>query len=142
MRVDGVRPIGLDVAHTGRLLQRAFDETLTSAGGSLPTWLILMTLKRGDHPRQSDIAAAIGIEGATLTHHLHRMERDGLVSRYREPTNRRNQVVTLTPKGRRLFEKLLATVIAFDERLRQGLTTREVTKLGELLGRLRTNISD
>ena len=80
--MDG-EPVGLAVARTGRLINRAFDEALSGAGGSVPVWLIVTALKRGEHSTQRDIASSIGIEDATLTHHLHRMERAGLVSRHR-----------------------------------------------------------
>ena len=88
-------------------LSRAFDDALTAAGGSLPTWLVVTALKRGDHTMQRDIAATVGIEGATLTHHLNRMEPDGLVERHRDPANRRNQIVALTPAGDAMFGDLL-----------------------------------
>lgn len=139
MAPDSSSPIGLEVARTGRVLHRAFNEALEATGGSLPMWLIVTTLKRADHPKQRDIAAAVGLEGATLTHHLNRMERDGLVSRHREPGNRRNQVVALTPEGEQLFERMLSTVIAFDRRLRRGLTETELDGLADLLDRLRAN---
>jgi MarR family transcriptional regulator, transcriptional regulator for hemolysin len=134
-------PIGLDVTKTGRVLNRAFDEELVSAGGSLPVWLIVTALKRADHPRQRDIAAAVGIEDATLTHHLNRMERDGLVTRQRTPENRRTQLVSLTDAGEALFSRLLATVVAFDRRLRDGFTETELDVLRSMLGRLRANVS-
>ena len=134
-------PIGLEVARTGRLLNRAFDDALVAVGGSLPMWLIAMTLKNADHARQRDIASAIGLEDATLTHHLHRMEQAGLVARHREPTNRRNQVVVLTASGHALFERMLATVLAFDEQLRRGLTRKELDQVRGLLDRLRTNVT-
>ena len=134
-------PIGLDVSRTGRLLQRAFDAELVAAGGSLPTWLIVMALKRSDGAMQRALAAAVGIDDATLTHHLRHMERDGLVARERDPADRRTQRVMLTPAGHALFRDLLATVVAFDERLRAGLSEREVATLRRLLGRLRANVA-
>lgn len=134
-------PIGLDVNRTGRLLSKAFDDALARAGGSLPSWLVLTALKQGDHAMQRDIAAAVGIEGATLTHHLNRMERDGLISRRRTPENRRNQVVTLTEAGEALFAQLLGTVVAFDRQLREGLGDAELDVLREFLGRLRQNVA-
>jgi MarR family transcriptional regulator, transcriptional regulator for hemolysin len=138
MRGDG-EPIGLEVARTGRVLSRAFDAALAAAGGSLPVWLVLTTVKRSEHTRQRDIAGAIGLEDATLTHHLHRMERDGLVSRHRDPGNRRNQVVALTADGEALFQRLLAEVIEFDRRLRRGLRVADLDQLQTLLERLRAN---
>jgi MarR family transcriptional regulator for hemolysin len=134
-------PIGLDVSRTGRLLSRAFDDELTAAGGSLPVWLVVMALKRGDHTMQRDIAAAIGIDGATLTHHLNRMEDARLVRRRRLPGNRRSQVVELTEEGEQLFATLLTTVVAFDRRLCDGLDERELATLRSLLERLRINVA-
>src|SRR3954447_27049553 len=104
-------PIGLDVTRTGRILSRVFNDELTAAGGSLPSWLVVMALTRDDHTMQRDIAAAIGIEGATLTHHLNRMETAGLVTRRRTPENRRSQVVELTKEGHALFANLLDAVV-------------------------------
>jgi MarR family transcriptional regulator for hemolysin len=141
MRRDG-DPIGLDVTRTGRLLSRAFDDALVAVGGSLPVWLVMTTVKGTEHTRQRDIAGAIGLEDATLTHHLHRMERDGLISRHRDPANRRNQVVALTTDGEALFQRMVATVITFDGRLRRGLRASELTQLRTFLERLRTNVAD
>jgi MarR family transcriptional regulator for hemolysin len=90
---------------------------------------------------QRDIANAIGIEGATLTHHLGRMESAGLVVRRRLPGNRRSQVVELTEEVERLFSSLLSTVVAFDQRLCDGLDEGELDTLRDLLGRLRANIT-
>lgn len=134
-------PIGLDVSSTGRLLSRAFNDALVAAGGSLPQWLVVTALKRGDHTMQRDIAAAIGIEGATLTHHLNRMEAEGLVRRARVASDRRNQVVALTPAGEELFRTLLAAVVAFDAQLRAGFSDRELSTMRRMLARLRANAS-
>ena len=129
------------MAATGRTLNRAFDDALGAVGGSLPVWLVLTTVKRAEHSRQRDIAGAMGLDDATLTHHLNRMERDGLVSRHRDPANRRNQVVALTADGEAQFQRMLATVIEFDARLRRGLRAAEVDQLRTLLIRLRANVA-
>ena len=134
-------PIGLELTRTARLLSRTFDDSLAAAGGSLPTWLIVTALKRNVHAMQREIAAAVGIEDATLTHHLNRMERAGLISRHRPPDNRRNQVVTLTPAGEALFIELLGTVRSFDEQLRDGFSDDEVDVLRGILARMRANVS-
>jgi MarR family transcriptional regulator for hemolysin len=133
-------PIGLDVTSTGRVLSRAFNDALVGAGGSLPQWLVLMALKRGDHAMQRDIATAIGIEGATLTHHLNRMEADGLVRRERVADNRRSQLVALTRAGENLFATLLAAVVAFDAQLCEGFSDRELATMRKLLAKLRSNV--
>jgi MarR family transcriptional regulator for hemolysin len=135
-------PIGLDVSRTGRLLSRAFNDALVAAGGSLPQWLVLTALKQGDHTMQRDVADAIGIEGATLTHHLNRMEDDGYVRRERASGDRRSQIVTLTPAGEQQFAALRREVIAFDQNLCAGFSERDLATVRKLLARLRANIAE
>ena len=135
-------PIGLHVARVAKSLNRAFEAALADAGGSLPAWLILLSLKSGRWGTQRELAEAIGIRGATLTHHLDGLERDGLVSRRRDPANRRVQVVELTAAGDRLFERLRHAAVEFDARLREGLDDRELERLRDLLGRLGANVDD
>jgi len=82
----------------------------------------------------------VGIEDATLTHHLGRMEVDGLVRRHRASDDRRNQVVELTADGEALFARLLGVVSGFDRRLRVGFDADELAALRASLARLRDNV--
>lgn len=134
-------PIGLQLAKTAREVGRAFDAALARAGGSLPTWLILISIKSRRHGAQREIAQAVGIEGATLTHHLNRMERDGFVTRTRDPENRRAHQVEITEEGDKAFFAMLVEAQAFDAQLRSGLGAEDVDTLERLLGQLRSNVS-
>ena len=133
-------PIGLLLARSAKAVSRAFDEALTAAGGSLPMWLVLLSVKTREHANQRELAGAVGIEGATLTHHLNAMEERGLIRRERDPANRRVQLVSLTSAGDELFVRLAAAAQAHDQRLRRGFTATEVRQLGELLNRLAANV--
>ena len=137
-----VEPIGLFVTRRARMLSRAFDRALHVAGGSLPAWLVLASLKGGLHGTQREIADAVGIEGPTLTHHLNRMELAGLVTRVRDPENRRAHLVELTEDGEREFMGLVGHVQAFDRRLRTGFSDEELATLRHLLDRLAANAAD
>ena len=130
-------PIGLQLMRTAKLVSRAFEEALAEAGGTLPTWLILVSLKSQQHGAQRDIAAAVGVEGPTLTHHLNRLERAGLVQRSRDPDNRRVHRVLLTEAGEAAFGSMLGAAQAFDRRLRDALTQRQLADLEQALGVLR-----
>ena len=101
-----IEPIGRQVTRTAKVLGRAFEEELARAGGSLPTWLILLSLKSRAWRTQRELAEALGIEGPTLTHHLTGLERSGLVTRTRDPDNRRVQRVELTQAGDATFQRL------------------------------------
>jgi MarR family transcriptional regulator for hemolysin len=134
-------PIGLRLASTAKVLSRAFDDALAEAGGSRPTWLILLSLKMKHLANQRELAEDVGIEGATLTHHLDGMEADGLLTRRRDPTNRRVHLVELTRQGESAFERMRGAAAEFDRRLRAGISAAEIAQLGQLLGRLRANVA-
>ena len=135
------QPLGLHLTRISRTVSRAFDDTLAEAGGSLPVWLVLISLKSRQLASQRELAEAVGIQGATLTHHLDTMESAGLVTRRRDPANRRMHLVELTPAGEALFLRLRDAAVAFDRRLRGGLSEGEVSQFEALLTRLRDNVS-
>jgi MarR family transcriptional regulator for hemolysin len=132
-------PIGLRLTQVARVVERAFEEALAAAGGSLPAWLILLNLKVRRPANQRELAEAVGIREATLTHHLNALEERGLITRAREPANRRIQVVALTPDGEAAFLRLRDAATAFDARLRAGLPDPDRDLLDTLLTRLATN---
>jgi MarR family transcriptional regulator for hemolysin len=81
------QPLGLHLAQVAKVVSRAFDDALAEAGGSLPVWLVLISLKSHQAASQRQVAEAAGIQGATLTHHLNAMESAGLVTRRRDPAS-------------------------------------------------------
>lgn len=133
-------PIGLQLSQASRAVSRAFDDALAAAGGSLPIWLVLITLKTQNLASQRELAEAMGIREATLTHHLTSMESSGLISRRRDAANRRIQVVELTPAGDEMFDRLRGVATSFDKRLRRGVSAAEIADLEHVLGRLAANV--
>jgi MarR family transcriptional regulator for hemolysin len=134
-----VTPIGLRLTQVSRAVSRAFDDALAAAGGSLPVWLVVLNLKTRSLANQRALAEAMGIREATLTHHLNAMEASGLVTRERDPANRRVHVVSLTEAGEQAFVRLRAAAMTFDRQLRRGITDEDAATLSELLGRLAAN---
>jgi MarR family transcriptional regulator, transcriptional regulator for hemolysin len=134
-------PIGLNLARTARSVSRAFDDALAEAGGSVPRWLVLISLKSRPVRNQRELAEAVGIREATLTHHLNSMDEEGLITRRRDPANRRVHLVELTEAGEAAFQRMRGAATAFDQRLRSGLSGDEVSQLETLLGRLAANVT-
>jgi MarR family transcriptional regulator for hemolysin len=134
-------PIGLRLNQTARTVERAFDDALGEVGGTLPVWLILLNLKLRKPANQRELAEAVGVREATLTHHLNAMEARGLLTRTRGAANRRVHVVALTEAGEAAFVRMRDTAMAFDAKLRTGLADADVVTLSTLLGRLAANAS-
>jgi MarR family transcriptional regulator for hemolysin len=134
-------PIGRQLALTARLVSRAFDDALAETGGSVPVWLVLLSLKSQQIRNQRELADAVGIREATLTHHLNLMDGRGLITRRRDPANRRVHLVKLTPAGEAAFERLRGAAAGFDQRLRRDFSEQDLADLADLLHRLERNVS-
>ena len=130
-------PLGLELSRTARTVGQAFERAMADAGGSAATWQVLVLIRSRQWGQQSEMAAAIRISGATLTHHLNALERQGLVRRWREEANRRVQRVELTDEGVAAFDRLRAVATAHDARLRAALDPGEAEQLGAMLAKLR-----
>ncbi|HEY9388458.1 MAG TPA: MarR family winged helix-turn-helix transcriptional regulator [Mycobacteriales bacterium] len=132
-------PIGLVVARAAKTLTRAFEQALADAGGSQAVWLTLLGLKVRPASTQRQLAEDLGIREATMTHHLNGMERAGLVTRRRDPDNRRVHQIVVTDQGEALFHRLREAAVAFDQRLRSGIPEERIDDLTESLRWLTDN---
>jgi MarR family transcriptional regulator for hemolysin len=132
-------PVTLLVSSAAKALNRAFDDALAGAGGSVPTWLVLLALTENEHRTQGELAAAVGVRQPTLTHHLDAMEGAGFVTRVRAAGNRRSQQVVVTEAGRALFLRLRRAAGAFDGRVRAGLADDDVAGVRRVLAQLVEN---
>ena len=132
-------PLGLHLARAAREITRAFDDALAEVGGSQPIWLVLISLKTRRLASQRELADAVGIREATLTHHLNAMDASGLITRRRDPENRRVHLVELTPAGDETFFRMRKAALAFNARLRAGFEEEELAEFERVLDRLRGN---
>jgi MarR family transcriptional regulator for hemolysin len=102
---------------------------------------VLLNLKVRRPANQRELAEAIGVREATLTHHLNAMDSGGLVTRRRDTTNRRIHVVELTGAGEEMFLRLRTAAVAFDQRLRGDISERELASLELVLDRMVRNVA-
>ena len=95
-----------------RLITQAYTPMLTSLGITYPQYLVLMVLWEKDNQPVNDIAHRLVLETNTVTPLLQRMEKLGLVSRKKGKEDKRQQIVSLTQKGRELEEEAYAQIPA------------------------------
>jgi MarR family transcriptional regulator for hemolysin len=136
-----VPPIGLRLTQTARVTAQVFDRVMIEAGGSAALWQVLLLVRSREWSNQSVMAEAMGVTGATLTHHHNAAERQGLVRRWREPDNRRVQRVELTDEGVALFDRLREVAVRHDTRVRALFREQELEQFGAFLDRIRTGLS-
>ena len=93
-----------------RLITQAYTPILTALGITYPQYLVLMVLWEKDEQPVNDIARRLVLETNTVTPLLQRMEKLGLISRKKGEQDKRQQIVSLTKKGKQLEEEAFAQV--------------------------------
>ena len=95
---------------TARLVTQAYTPLLTALGITYPQYLVLMVLWENDNQPVNDIAHRLFLETNTVTPLLQRMEKLGIVSRRKGKEDKRQQIVSLTKKGKALEEEAFAQI--------------------------------
>ena len=91
-----------------RLITQAYTPLLNKLGITYPQYLVMMVLWEKDCQPVNDIAHRLLLETNTVTPLLQRMEKMGLVSRRKGEQDKRQQIVSLTPKGKELENEAFA----------------------------------
>ncbi len=78
---------------------------------------------------QVSIAAALGMDRATMMSVVDRLEDRGLVIRKRSTADRRRQELYLTPAGQSLLRKVKARITEHEERFKSLFTPAELAAL-------------
>jgi DNA-binding MarR family transcriptional regulator len=142
-----VRP-DLEVASVGVIsrlarLRAIIDEeqeaVFAEHGISNPTFTTLVTLVRINQPggiSQRRLADEMQLTPGTVSARVDRLVADGLVVRSPDPADKRGSLVTLTGRGRELFEAVVPAHLANQVRLLGSLTAEEQATLAGLLRKL------
>jgi DNA-binding MarR family transcriptional regulator len=85
---------------------------------------------------QVSLAAALGMDRATMMSVVDRLEKRGLLIRKRSNTDRRRQKLYLTPAGQNMLRKVKARIAKHEERLKALFTAAELAALLAALQRL------
>jgi homoprotocatechuate degradation regulator HpaR len=99
-------------------------------------WRVLRVLGEHGAVETGRVAHEAFILGPSLTGVLSRMERDGLVSRSRDPLDARRTVVEATPEGRKLVKRLSSTIESHYSWLESSLGKAKLAQLYTLLDEL------
>ena len=105
---------------------RDFFAELEKSGVSLTQAKCLMLLTDADEPKSvKALAGALGLSLPGVSRSIEAMVQRGEVTREEDPRDRRCKMVSVTPRGRRLYERLMAIRLAGVRRFVDGLNEDE-----------------
>jgi DNA-binding MarR family transcriptional regulator len=139
-------PLNAQVLFAVRALaQRINDdatERLAEVGLTARQYNYLAVIYVEESVTPNEIGTLIHTANPTVTSMLNALERDGLIVREQHPGDGRSSVVSLTPRGKSLYEKAFQLHHDTLEDTMAVLTAHERAKLVEILVRLGDSFAD
>lgn len=133
---------------TEHLLRRACVRARQVMQGALPEgtqprdYAILGVLAASDAISQQDLAGRLNINRTVMVKLIDRLEGTGLVTRTRNPADRRSHILSLTPAGRRARDLIEPAVARGEAALTAPLSQAERRRLNQLLRRLLPDLDE
>lgn len=124
------------VAHVYWLSTPRIDRLMAEHDINRGLFDVLTVLRRTGAPYSlspGKIAGSLLLSGSGLTSRLDRLAAKQLVVRLPDPHDGRGLLIRLTPKGRRLVDRVLPRLIRLEARLADGLSREQLTQLTSLL---------
>jgi len=136
------RAVGYVVGHAAARLKMALRRTFAEAGHDVTPdqWVVLYRLAETEGLTQAGLGERTVKDKTTITRILDRLESRKLLTRRRDPHDRRSQRLFLTPEGRRKVGQLAPLVRTFADAAYADLTEEDRDTLRRLLGRIETRL--
>lgn len=124
------------IASSWKRLQRAAEKNLTRADLTVAEFRILRALKDDGPVAMNKLCPQTMLSQPTITGIVDKLEGLRFVERVRNPEDRREVLLGMTPRGREAFSRAEQVHRAFVGKSLAALRPEEVEKLAALLGRL------
>ena len=129
---------------TSHRLQRVFNTRLSRQQGAVklsgPRLRLLLAVEEEGRLRMGDVAENLGITSRTVTTLVDALEKEGLLARLPDPTDRRATLLELTEKARTQFEQVRHLQMELGEELVAPLDQQQRRQLLDLLSRLNQEV--
>lgn len=119
---------------TSNLLTRPFFARFAEQYDlSLTEWRVIMTLAQLGEAASHEICDALGMHPMNVSRAVANLRKQGRIAEERDPNNRRRKILSLTPEGKALHEKLTPQIDKIAEFLFGSMSPLEVEFLNKLL---------
>jgi DNA-binding MarR family transcriptional regulator len=129
-----------DLGWAFRMVSSAFRLVATSAVEELPRgargYLVLLAVESGEARSQLALAQQLGLNKTVLTYLLDDMESAGLITRERDPADRRAYQIVITSGGQKALARARDLLAVAEERLLTDLSPHEADQFRALLERV------
>lgn len=124
------------ILQLARLLEKHREAVLADFDLNLWSFDMLATLRRQGAPyrlKPTELYGLLMLSSGAMTNRIDRLEKEGLVTRLRDPDDRRGIRVQLTSQGVERVEAVMPVLFAEENRLVEALSQTETQALTDLL---------
>jgi MarR family transcriptional regulator, lower aerobic nicotinate degradation pathway regulator len=127
---------GFLLARVGIAMKLAAMEEFERAGFNTYSYGVLAVLAEGATETQATIADTLDLDRSQLVGILDQLERESLIERRRDQTDRRRHMVSITPAGKKQLVKMRAMIKSMEDSLLGALDVDERASLQDFLQRI------
>jgi DNA-binding MarR family transcriptional regulator len=120
-------------------LLTALDAELDQFGLKATDYVVLVSVANDSACTASSVCSVIAHDPGAMTRKLDALEKKGLLRRVRSESDRRAIHLELTAEGKKLFPRVMATVVAVVNDYLQGFTKTEAREMESMLKRILAN---
>ena len=135
---SGKRPLPALIMQLYRTQAQLYE---THFGMSQSRLNLLRELGQAGEISQAELVQLLDMEGTLVTRFVKDMEAAGLLTRRRDPRDNRFTLVTLTPTGQGLAQRMAAFTHTLEAQLLEGFEEEAVTIIREGMDQLQENYS-
>lgn len=103
---------------------------------------VLKPLMENDSLTQLELVNITKLKAPTISITLRNMEREGIVSRKKNDTDRRETHVAITDKGKKMYKKVLDALAKAEKITLNGLTDKELKAMRAIMNKICNNLND
>lgn len=117
---------------TWQAVSRMYNEEASKFDGSMAIGFALLSIDKEDGTPSTAISSRMGMEATSLTRTLKTLEEKGLIIRKKNPDDGRGVLIFLTDYGKEMREQSKATVLKFNEVVKQNITEEKLNHFMEV----------
>lgn len=118
-----------------------FSRRMKRYGIGMSEQMILMRLAAVDKENQDGLANYFRLDKSAVAKITARLADKGLITRNRNIDNRRENLISITDKGRSLMNELIAAADEWDKQVMKGFTEEQKQELRKMLAQAAVNVS-
>ncbi len=138
--LDPLHSIGYLARINFRAFSRELEKLTITQGVTAGQWRFLRVLWEQDNITQRELSNRVGTKEASTVRAVKGLVKSGFVSRKQSSEDKRKYHIVLTPKARRLQEKLIPMVVTVNERALKGLSKKDIDTARRVLVQTYNNL--